>query len=80
MRTEPSIAILARSPAGHAPKQGPKTMICPHCNTTIREEQRYLMSSDGEAKWPTWAGPAMWVLLFLFVVATLALFSHLVAT
>lgn len=21
-------------------------MICPHCNQTIREEQRYLMSSD----------------------------------
>ena len=21
-------------------------MICPHCNRTIREEQRYLMSSD----------------------------------
>jgi hypothetical protein len=23
-------------------------MICPHCNKTIREEQRYLMSSDPE--------------------------------
>ena len=23
-------------------------MICPHCNRTIREEQRYLMSSDPE--------------------------------
>jgi hypothetical protein len=23
-------------------------MICPHCNQTIREEQRYLMSTDPE--------------------------------
>ncbi len=23
-------------------------MICPHCNRTIREEQRYLMSTDPE--------------------------------
>lgn len=23
-------------------------MICPHCNRTIREEQRYLMSVDRE--------------------------------
>lgn len=55
-------------------------MICPHCNNTIREQDRYLMSSDGEARWPSWAAPAMWLLLFLAVVATLALFSHVVAT
>jgi hypothetical protein len=59
-------------------------MICPHCNNTIREEQRYLMSrdmaTDGDAAWPKWAVPAMWVMLFLFVVATLTLFSHVVAT
>lgn len=24
-------------------------MICPHCNRTIREEQRYLMSSDPDS-------------------------------
>ena len=55
-------------------------MICPHCNQTIREEQRYLMSRDAEAKSPGWATPALWVILFLFVVATLTLFSHVVAT
>jgi len=55
-------------------------MICPHCNRTIREEQRYLMARDDSAEWPRWAMPAMYVMLFLFVVATLALFSHVVAT
>ncbi len=33
------------------------------------------MSYDGDATWPNWATPAMWVLLFLAVVATLTLFS-----
>lgn len=51
-------------------------MICPHCHQTIREEQRYLMARDDEAEWPKWAAPAMWVILFLFVLATLTLFSH----
>jgi hypothetical protein len=55
-------------------------MICPHCNQTIREEERYLMSRDADAQWPNWAVPAMWVMLFLFLVATLALFSHVVST
>ncbi len=54
-------------------------MICPHCHRTIREEQRYLMSRDADAPWPRWAAPAMWLLLFLAVVATLTLFSHVVA-
>ena len=55
-------------------------MICPHCNHTIREEQKYLMARDADAPLPKWATPAMWVILFLFVVATLTLFSHVVAT
>jgi len=55
-------------------------MICPHCHSTIREEQRYLMARDTEGQWPSWAMPALWTLLFLFVVATLTLFSHIVAT
>jgi hypothetical protein len=55
-------------------------MICPHCNQTIREEQRYLMSHDADAEWPRWAQPALWVLLFLAVVATLSLFSHTFAS
>ncbi|HUE27273.1 MAG TPA: hypothetical protein VMP89_10910 [Solirubrobacteraceae bacterium] len=55
-------------------------MICPHCNATIREEQRYLMARDDNAEMPHWGRPAMWVMLFLFLVATLALFSHVVTT
>jgi hypothetical protein len=51
-------------------------MICPHCHNVIREEERYLMSRDKDAQWPRWAVPALWLMLFLFVVATLALFSH----
>jgi hypothetical protein len=51
-------------------------MICPHCHETIREEQKYLMSRDENAEIPRWAAPALWVLLFLIVVATLTLFSH----
>ena len=54
-------------------------MICPHCNQTIHEQDRYLMARDNNADWPGWARPAMWVILFLFVVATLALFSHVTA-
>ena len=55
-------------------------MICPHCNQTIREEQRYLMSTDSDGPRPRWATPAMWVLLFLAVLATLTLFPHVVAS
>jgi hypothetical protein len=52
-------------------------MICPHCNRTIREEQRYLMSIDPDTEPPAWAqSAARWVILFLVVFAILALFSH----
>jgi hypothetical protein len=52
-------------------------MICPHCNNTIREEQRYLMSIDPDAETPRWAqSAARWVILFLVVFAIFALFSH----
>jgi hypothetical protein len=54
-------------------------MICPHCNCTIREEQRYLMSRDNSAESPQWARPAMLLILFLCVIATLTLFSHVVS-
>lgn len=50
-------------------------MICPHCNRTIREEQKYLMSRDEHAEWPRWAIPAIWVIVFLYVFAAMALFS-----
>jgi hypothetical protein len=54
-------------------------MICPHCNRTIREEQRYLMSRDEDAEPPRWARPALLVLLFLCLVATMSLLSHVSA-
>ena len=53
------------------------TMICPHCNRTIREEQRYLMSVDPDAEPPRWAQPlARYVVLSLVLVAVFALLSH----
>jgi|GEM_PF-6292419 len=55
-------------------------MICPHCQKTIREEQRYLMSRREDGESPRWAAPALYVMLFFFLVATLTLFSHVVAT
>lgn len=52
-------------------------MICPHCNQTIREEQRYLMSVDPEAETPPWAKSfARYVVLFLVLVVVFALLSH----
>jgi hypothetical protein len=53
------------------------TMICPHCNQTIREEQRYLMSVDPDAETPRWAKSfARYLILFLVLVALFALLSH----
>ena len=52
-------------------------MICPHCNKTIREEQRYLMSVDPEAEPPRWARPlARYAILFLVLFALFAVLSH----
>ncbi len=52
-------------------------MICPHCNQTIREEQRYLMSVDPDAETPTWVKSfARYLILFLVLVALFALLSH----
>jgi hypothetical protein len=52
-------------------------MICPHCNRTIREEQRYLMSVDPDAETPPWAkSVARYVILFLVLVAVFALVSR----
>ena len=48
-------------------------MICPHCNNTIREEERYLMSRDPEAEWPAWGKYALYVLLFLLLVGLFGL-------
>ena len=52
-------------------------MICPHCNRTIHEQQRYLMSIDPDSEPPQWAqSAARLVILFLVVFALFALFSH----
>lgn len=52
-------------------------MICPHCNNTIREEQRYLMSVDPNAETLPWVKSfARYVVLFLVLVALFALLSH----
>jgi hypothetical protein len=51
-------------------------MICPHCNNTIREEERYLMSRDPHAEWPSWGKYAMYVLLFLLLVGAFSLHAH----
>jgi hypothetical protein len=51
-------------------------MICPHCNNTIREEERYLMSRDPEAEWPVWGKYALYVLLFLLLVGLFGLVAH----
>jgi hypothetical protein len=52
-------------------------MICPHCQQTIREEERYLMSVDPNAETPTWVKSfARYVVLFLVLVAVFALLSH----
>lgn len=50
-------------------------VICPHCNKTIAEQDRYLMSADGEP--PAWAAPAARLLvLFLVLVAAFYLLSR----
>jgi hypothetical protein len=52
-------------------------MICPHCNKTIREEERYLMSVDPNAEMLPWVKSfARYVVLFLVLVAAFALLSH----
>lgn len=48
-------------------------MICPHCNHTIREEERYLMSRDPDAQWPAWGKYGLYLLLFVFLVGVFAL-------
>jgi hypothetical protein len=48
-------------------------MICPHCNKTIREEERYLMSRDPHGEWPSWGKYALYVLLFLLLVGGFSL-------
>ena len=52
-------------------------MICPHCGETIREEDHYLMSTRSDVEWPRWAWPAIWVLLFLLLTATLVMLRGL---
>lgn len=51
-------------------------MICPHCNKTIREEERYLMSRDPDAEWPAWGKYALYLVLFLLMVGLFGLLAH----
>jgi hypothetical protein len=46
-------------------------MICPHCNHTIAEQDRYLMSRDPEAAWPAWGKYGLYLILFAVLVGIL---------
>jgi hypothetical protein len=51
-------------------------MICPHCNNTIREEERYLMSRDPHAEIPGWGKYGLYLLLFVVLVGVFALHAR----
>ncbi len=51
-------------------------MICPHCGRTISEHEHYLMEMRKDVQPPRWATPAIWVLVFLFVLGTMLAVSH----
>lgn len=60
-------------------RPGPESkteMICPHCNNTIREEERYLMSRDPHAEIPGWGKYGLYLLLFVVLVGLFALHAH----
>ena len=46
--------------------------ICPRCNSTIREEERYLMSRDPDGV-PSWGKYGLYLLLFVILVGVFAL-------
>jgi hypothetical protein len=48
-------------------------MICPHCRRTIREGERYLMSVDPHAPWPSWAASAITLVVCLAIIGLAAL-------
>lgn len=51
-------------------------MICPHCNNTIREEERYLMSRDPNAVPPAWGKYGLYLILFVVLVGVFALHAR----
>ena len=51
-------------------------MICPHCNSTIREEERYLMSRDPNGEIPSWGKYGLYLLLFVVLVGAFALHAR----
>ncbi len=51
-------------------------MICPHCNRTIPEQDRYLMSRDPHAEWPSWGKYGLYLILFAALVGIFYL-AHL---
>jgi hypothetical protein len=50
-------------------------MICPHCNQTIAEQDRYLMSRDPDAAWPSWGKYGVYLILFAVLVGLIHLAS-----
>jgi hypothetical protein len=50
-------------------------MICPHCNETIAEQDRYLMSRDPDAAWPAWGKYGVYLILFAVLVGLIHLAS-----
>ncbi|MGO9821213.1 MAG: hypothetical protein ACLPTJ_11250 [Solirubrobacteraceae bacterium] len=51
-------------------------MICPHYNSTIREEERYLMSRDPNGEIPSWGKYGLYLLLFVVLVGAFALHAR----
>lgn len=48
-------------------------MICPHCNKTIAEQERYLMARDPDAEWPSWGRYGVYLILFVIMVGVFSL-------
>jgi hypothetical protein len=51
-------------------------MICPHCNQTIAEQDRYLMSRDPHAEWPAWGKYGLYIILFAVLVGLMNLVAN----
>ena len=48
-------------------------MLCPKCGHTIREEQRYLMSRDPDAEWPSWGKYGIYLLAVVILAGLLSI-------
>jgi hypothetical protein len=52
-------------------------MICPHCNRTIQEQERYMMSRDPHAPIPSWGKYGVYVILFVIMIGVFSLTAHI---